>query len=228
MLSIFKLIQWLLLFGALISIFGVISRRFLIEKIFNLIAVFIILAFCLILYGFEFLPLVILLLYVGAIAVLFLFVVIIVNPDYTEIINEKRNLYHAWQQKNNQLSVAPVLDNTIRNYSGFFDTILSLKGIVYVILGSSFIIFNTYFYEFHIFIININQKEDLFTIKLRNNTNILDILYVAELMYQEYGLSLIVIGAILLVAIIGAILLTLRKTVGLKRQTLSAQFLRYR
>jgi NADH:ubiquinone oxidoreductase subunit 6 (subunit J) len=51
------------------------------EKIFSLISVFVCISFFLMLHGFEFLPLVILLLYVGSIAVLFLFVVIIINPD---------------------------------------------------------------------------------------------------------------------------------------------------
>lgn len=81
MLLIYNLLCMGLFSGFIVSVISVLERKTLIEKIFSLISVFVCIAFFLILHGFEFLPLVILLLYVGSIAVLFLFVVIIINPD---------------------------------------------------------------------------------------------------------------------------------------------------
>lgn len=86
--NLYSLVLMLLLS---IIIWQVLSRRLLIEKIFSLIAVFILLSFSLLVLGLEFLPLIILLVYVGAIAVLFLFVVMILNPDFQIVLEEKKS-----------------------------------------------------------------------------------------------------------------------------------------
>ena len=83
-----------------IIIWDVVTRRFLMEKVFSLILVFFLLSFVLLLNGLEFLPLVILLLYIGAIAVLFLFVVMILNPDFLDLLNQKQQLVTQLQQRN--------------------------------------------------------------------------------------------------------------------------------
>ena len=57
------------------------------------------LAFWLFLNGLEFLSLVILLLYIGAISVLFLFVVMIINPDFTDLLQQKQQLVAQLQQR---------------------------------------------------------------------------------------------------------------------------------
>ena len=74
-----KILSFFLLSMIAIIIWDVIVLDLLIEKIFSLILVFFLLAFWLLLNGLEGLPLIILLLYVGAIAVLCLFVVILLN-----------------------------------------------------------------------------------------------------------------------------------------------------
>jgi len=83
-----------------IIIWDVIILDLLMEKIFSLILVFFLLAFWMLLNGLEFLPLVILLLYVGAIAVLFLFVVMILNPDFLNLLNHKQQLMSYLAQRN--------------------------------------------------------------------------------------------------------------------------------
>lgn len=50
------------------------------------------LAFYILLNGLEFIPLSIVIIYIGSIAILFLFVVIIINPDYRDILDESRLL----------------------------------------------------------------------------------------------------------------------------------------
>lgn len=78
LVDFFKLV---LLAGLLMAIWHLSLTRLLMPKIFWLIAVFVQLAFLLLLHGIEFVSFVVLLLYVGAISVLFLFVVMILNPD---------------------------------------------------------------------------------------------------------------------------------------------------
>ena len=237
MLFIYRLIHLFLLFSLIISILGVISCRFLMEKIFSLIAVFVILSFLLIIYGFEFLPLVILLLYVGAISVLFLFVVIIVNPDYNDILEEEKILYNLWVKKNETINlevedstiIVPKFKSDISNKGkSFFDRLLSYKAIIYFYFGNIFLIFNSVYFNFYTLIVPMNQKYDLFIIPINSNKKIIDIYYIAQIIYSQYSICLIIIGIILLVAIIGTIILTIRKSSGVKKQNISNQCYRYR
>ena len=78
LVNFFKLF---LIVGLLLTVWNLIFTRLLMPKIFWLILLFVELAFLLLLHGIEFLSFVLLLLYVGAVSVLFLFVVIILNPD---------------------------------------------------------------------------------------------------------------------------------------------------
>jgi NADH:ubiquinone oxidoreductase subunit 6 (subunit J) len=78
LVNFFKLF---LVVGLLLTVWNLIFTRLLMPKIFWLILLFVELAFLLLLHGIEFLSFVLLLLYVGAVSVLFLFVVMILNPD---------------------------------------------------------------------------------------------------------------------------------------------------
>ena len=80
----FLLVNFLkvVLFGGLIfAVWNLIFTQLLMPKIFWLILLFVELSFLLLLHGIEFISFVLLLLYVGAVSVLFLFVVMILNPD---------------------------------------------------------------------------------------------------------------------------------------------------
>ena len=227
MLIFYNLIQGILFLSLIFAIFGVISRHFLMEKIFNLIAVFIILAFWLMLYGFEFLPLVILLLYVGAIAVLFLFVVIIVNPDYSEILEDKKLLNMNWKVKNQQGVALTYQEdkNVINSNNIYFNLIFTMQSLLYYIVGTIFVVLVSYFYDFYS-LIWLNNEITIITPIY--NSIMVDILYVANLLYHDFGLSFLIVGFMLLVSIVGVILLTVKKSTGLKRQNISVQFFRYR
>lgn len=89
LLQLLSLYFFLLLFFLTLY---VITCKYLINKIFSLILVFVLLAFWLLLNNLEFLSLIILLLYIGAIAVLFLFIVMILNPDFLIQFKEKEEL----------------------------------------------------------------------------------------------------------------------------------------
>ena len=102
---------------------GVFSSRFLIQKIFLLILVFNLIAYSLLVNGLEFLALIILLLYVGAIAVLILFVLMILNPDYQMVLEEKRQLTLMYKGSINESKIISFVN---LGYS-FVRIFLSLK-----------------------------------------------------------------------------------------------------
>lgn len=100
-------------------IWNILIRPLLMEKVFSLILAFLALSFWLFLNGLEFLPLVILLLYIGAISVLFLFVVMIINPDFTDLLQQKQQLVAQLQQR--QAALAALMNHHSSN-----NTLLSL------------------------------------------------------------------------------------------------------
>ena len=164
-LSLLKIIIFFLYSFIAIIIMDIIFLPLLIQKIFSLILVFFLLSFCLLLNGLEFLSLVILLLYIGAIAILFLFVVIILNPDFLKVLQQQKALLLFLQQrqqrflqlwdKNNEVNttfnrghnVTVVNHGLYRYYSYFFWII------VIGLLGGGFIVstfvlpFNFYFFQ---------------------------------------------------------------------------------
>lgn len=315
-LAFYNCLTFVLLFSMLYAVYGVFTCRLLMEKIFNLIAVFVSVAFWLILYGFEFLPLVILLLYVGAISVLFLFVVIIINPDFSSGSNvqeeEKFDSLHLFTKMMESqvlfwhlvtvskikgylvtdLEQSLVLDGRMpdieKNENNFsflnkVNLVLFCFGIVALftviiqqqILVVNFFVkshyfpflFDTYdlFHDFLYpwkFVILLNHVEllamkDFFIpiccsemafsdlnwffssnyfmfyfindnfpfLKISGN---LDIIFIGQILYTYFGGSLLIVGLILLVSILGVIILTMRQKVKLKYQNTNLQFFRYR
>lgn len=243
MLISFYTFNLVLFLCVVISIYNVISKRFLMDKIFNLIAVFATLALMMMLWGIGFLSFVVLIVFVGAIAVLFLFVVMIVNPDFIAISDEKRFLYKAWSNYLNLLSNKMVVSNTdSENISELKNKLTLLEGstnepvmnvmfsmysFIYFCLGFVALIFSKKLYialnTFGVLYSNYNVSLFHYGFYPMNEMAAL-----ANLMYQDYGVSLFLIGLLLLVAMIGVIILTLKRSNNLKRQNITLQFFRYR
>jgi NADH-quinone oxidoreductase subunit J len=234
-----------LVYGALVAmIWEVLSRRFLMEKIFSLILVFVFLSFALLLSGVEFLSLVILLLYVGAIAVLFLFVVMILNPDFQVLSQEKKELQALWEKENalNSSNVTTVQSEKKEEQFNFLPELLGfLWGLLVLFVYEVKVVLPFLFHR---------QKVDKVTTAVGTNyleTQDLPFVYVqysydptllykknmqltelGQLLYTKYGFSVIIIGALLLVSMIGSILLCLNQSLKLKRQNISKQSKRYK
>jgi NADH:ubiquinone oxidoreductase subunit 6 (subunit J) len=213
-----------------ICIWEVLSRRFLIEKIFSLILVFVYLAYALLLAGLEFLSLVILLLYVGAIAVLFLFVIMILNPDYHLLLEEEKDL-----QMELDAQPKPVEEES----SFFFHTFLPM---MFGGLFSYTVILTTVIIPFFrrppstpeflpdgspapfVYVLSESKKYAPWHIHKENMT----LVELGDILYTMYGVGVFIIGACLLVAMISSILLCVHRTLKLKRQNISKQAKRYK
>jgi NADH-ubiquinone oxidoreductase chain 6 len=173
----------------------VIQARNPVHSVLFLILVFFNAAGLLVLLGLDFFAMIFLVVYVGAIAVLFLFVVMMLNIKIAEI-NEKRLRY---------LPIGGVLGLLF-----LFEVLLIVDNDLIPLL-----LYNTEsFLEFQNSSF-INWSENLQTV-----TNINAI---GNLVYTYYFYFFLLSSLILLVAMIGAIVLTMQKGIRIKRQQVFLQ-----
>lgn len=86
-MNISELLFYIFSLGAILSGFLVISSNNPIHSIFSLVLAFANVSFIMVLFGVEFLGLLFLIVYVGAIAILFLFVIMMLNIKLVELLD---------------------------------------------------------------------------------------------------------------------------------------------
>ena len=188
--------QIFLIFLGVLSVFFsflIIASKNPIHSIFALIITFVIVSIIMIGYlQCEFLSIVFLIVYVGAVSILFLFIVMLLNIKNIDLTDKFFNYF-------------PV-------------------GIVIGILF--FVEIYLYIYwSLHTESSNLNMH--FIYINYTNNIDSLtDIEIIAQLLYEEYALVFIIASILLLVAMIGAIILTLRITIKVKKQKINLQVYR--
>lgn len=172
-----------LLFSTIIvlSAVAVISSRNPVHSVLFLILAFVNSAGIFVLAGAEFLAMILLIVYVGAVAVLFLFVVMMLNINLEEIKSQVKKYF----------------------FSGVFVGLILLAELIF-----SFTNFDL-----------IRNKN----VEVINNKNLTNTHQIGSVIYTDYFLIFQLSGCILLVAMIGAIVLTLRKRSGVLRQKVSNQ-----
>lgn len=175
-------------FLSIFSSFCVILSKNPLHSVIFLIFVFCNVVLILLLQGIDFLAMVFLIVYIGAIAVLFLFVVYMLNIKLIEI---------------NEL-----------NWQYLFGLFVSLF-FFSIFIFFFFTIQNFNFYNFET---NLN-----FFIWLNVLFDIQNLRILALILYLDFYLIFIIIGLILLVAMIGAIVLTSKRTFFLKEQQIFQQ-----
>ena len=179
---------YLFAFVAVAAGFMVISARNPVHSVLYLILTFVNAAGLFMLTGAEFLAMILLVVYVGAVAVLFLFVVMMLDVDFAEF-------------KRGSLQYAPI-GATVG---------LILAAELVVVLGG------------YAFVPKLagGVAKPIPDLAARSNTAAL-----GDILYTDYIYYFQIAGMVLLVAMIGAIVLTLRHKVGVKRQSISAQVAR--
>jgi NADH:ubiquinone oxidoreductase subunit 6 (subunit J) len=181
---------------ALISGVMVIQARNPVHSVLFLILVFFNAAGLLVLLGLDFFAMIFLVVYVGAIAVLFLFVVMMLNIKVAEI-NEKRLRYLPIGGVLGILFLLEILllvDNDLIPLL-FYDNIQALKEFK-----------NLHFIDW--------------SSSIQTSSNIQAI---GNLVYTYYFYFFLLASLILLVAMIGAIVLTMQKGIRIKRQQVFLQ-----
>ena len=178
---------------AIFSAIMVIVSRNTVHSVFFLILDFITISCLFIMIGAEFIGMMMLIVYVGAVAVLFLFVVMMLN------VSQQKNEWLSGEKNSNHIPVGLLISVVI-----FFELIIVVGGWKYkpeLLKNFSSI------------------GVDLST----TNTN-----EIGKVLYTDYIHLFQLSGMILLVAMIGAIVLTFRKRDGIKRQSYFKQISRER
>jgi NADH-quinone oxidoreductase subunit J len=177
---------------AIVSAIMVTVSKNTVHSVFFLILDFISISCLFIMIGAEFLGMIMLIVYVGAVAVLFLFVVMMLN------VAQQKNQWFSSEESSKHIPVGLIISTLI-----FVELIIVIGGWKY--------------------------KPDLFDI---NNSleinNVSNTHSLGQVLYTDYIHIFQISGMILLVAMIGAIVLTFRKRVGVKTQSYIKQISRER
>ncbi len=170
-------------FVAIISAIMVTASRNTVHSVFFLILDFISISCLFIMIGAEFLGMIMLIVYVGAVAVLFLFVVMMLN------VAQQKNQWFGSYKSSSHIPIGLLVSLII-----FFELIIVVGGWKYKpdLLNSS-------------------------TITISSSTSNTHSL--GNVLYTDYIHLFQISGMILLVAMVGAIVLTFRQRAGLKRQS---------
>ena len=163
-----------------------------VHSVFFLILDFISISCLFIMIGAEFLGMIMLIVYVGAVAVLFLFVVMMLN------VAQQKNEWFGARKSNSHIPIGLLVSLII-----FFELIIVIGGWKYKT--------------------NIQDSISLNISSELSNTHSL-----GNVIYTDYILLFQLSGMILLVAMIGAIVLTFRHRSGIKRQSYIKQISRER
>ena len=177
---------------AIISAIMVTVSKNTVHSVFFLILDFISISCLFIMIGAEFLGMIMLIVYVGAVAVLFLFVVMMLN------VAQQKNQWFLSEDVSNHIPVGLIISAII-----FFELIIVIGGWKY--------------------------KPDLFNSDNFPITNEISNTHsLGQVLYTDYIHVFQISGMILLIAMIGAIVLTFRQREGVKKQSYIKQISRER
>ena len=177
---------------AIVSAIMVTASKNTVHSVFFLILDFISISCLFIMIGAEFLGMIMLIVYVGAVAVLFLFVVMMLN------VAQQKNQWFSSEESSKHIPVGLIISTLI-----FVELIIVVGG-----------------WKYKPDLFNINNSLELTKV---SNTHSL-----GQVLYTDYIHVFQISGMILLVAMIGAIVLTFRKRVGVKTQSYIKQISRER
>tara|TARA_B100000902_G_scaffold10540_1_gene12872 strand:- start:185 stop:817 length:633 start_codon:yes stop_codon:yes gene_type:complete len=177
---------------AIVSAIMVTASKNTVHSVFFLILDFISISCLFIMIGAEFLGMIMLIVYVGAVAVLFLFVVMMLN------VAQQKNQWFSSKDSSKHIPVGLIISTLI-----FVEILIVIGG-----------------WKYKPEIFDINNSINLTSI---SNTHSL-----GKILYTDYIHVFQISGMILLVAMVGAIVLTFRQRAGVKRQSYIKQISRER
>ena len=181
---------------SIIAVFSAIMvtvSRNTVHSVFFLILDFITISCLFIMIGAEFVGMIMLIVYVGAVAVLFLFVVMMLN------VSQQKNEWLKGEKNSNHIPLGLLVSTII-----FFELIIVVGGWKY----------------------KPELSKNFSSIGIDTNTT--NTHEIGKVLYTDYIHLFQLSGMILLVAMIGAIVLTFRKRTGVKKQSYFKQISRER
>ena len=176
---------------AIVSAIMVTASKNTVHSVFFLILDFISISCLFIMIGAEFLGMIMLIVYVGAVAVLFLFVVMMLN------VAQQKNQWFLSKSSSGHIPVGLIISAII-----FFELIIVVGGWKYKP--------------------DLSDSADISSIEITNTHSL------GLVLYTDYIHIFQISGMVLLVAMIGAIVLTFRQREGVKKQSYIKQISRER
>jgi len=177
---------------AIISAIMVTASKNTVHSVFFLILDFISISCLFIMIGAEFLGMIMLIVYVGAVAVLFLFVVMMLN------VAQQKNQWFLSKSSSRHIPIGLIISSII-----FFELIIVVGG---------------WKYKPEL----VNPSKALLSYNTSNTHSL------GQVLYTDYIHIFQISGMILLIAMIGAIVLTFRQREGVKKQSYIKQISRER
>jgi NADH-quinone oxidoreductase subunit J len=177
---------------AIISAIMVTASKNTVHSVFFLILDFISISCLFIMIGAEFLGMIMLIVYVGAVAVLFLFVVMMLN------VAQQKNQWFLSKSSSRHIPIGLIISTII-----FFELIIVVGG---------------WKYKPEL----VNPSKTLLSYNTSNTHSL------GQVLYTDYIHIFQISGMILLIAMIGAIVLTFRQREGVKKQSYIKQISRER
>jgi len=199
-----EILDILSLICILFGVYTIISKNPIVSVLF-LIGLFSTISCYLILIGLNFIGISYLLVYVGAVSILFLFILMLINIRISELLSDTNNYLPLAM-----LSVIPFIYILGQNisfnsihfgfinyfYNSFFENLYNIKQEQ-----------NQYFYNI------INNKQQIIYASSNNWDTVLmditNITSIGNIMYSTYSIWLLIVSIILLLAMVGAIAITI-------------------
>lgn len=190
------------LVSILFGVFTIVSRNPIVSVLF-LIGLFVNISGLLILIGLNFMGLSYILVYVGAVSILFLFILMLINIRISELLSETNNdiplavltvllFYYIV----GQVLPSNLTDNTIVSY----------------LSNSSSEVYNVQLDNEFFNIVDLKQQIAYASSKAWDST-LVDVTHISgigNIMYTNYAIWLIIVSVILLVGMVGAIVITIK------------------
>ena len=177
--------------SVILGIFIIITKNPVISVLF-LILLFSSIACYLVLLGVKFIGISYLLVYVGAVSILFLFILMLINIRVSELISDT----------NNNIPLALV---TILTFVILFTTVMPEVRVNYGMMGK----------QVYIFFQDIVNTDNLQYVASKswdgNLVDNTDIISIGNIMYTSYSIWLLITSIILLLAMVGAIVITIKQ-----------------
>ncbi len=177
---------------AIVSAVMVTASKNTVHSVFFLILDFISISCLFIMIGAEFLGMIMLIVYVGAVAVLFLFVVMMLN------VAQQKNQWFSSMSSSGHIPIGLIISAII-----FFELIIVVGG-----------------WKYKPDLVNFNKSV--------SSTEVSNTHSLGQVLYTDYIHVFQISGMILLIAMIGAIVLTYRQREGVKKQSYIKQISRER
>jgi len=182
----YEIVDVLFFLSTLFGILIIVSKNPIISVLF-LIGLFLCISVLLISYGFIFIGLSYILVYVGAVSILFLFILMLINIRISELLNEN----------NNDIPLAIILIMLL-----FYE----ITEIIPSNYNNNVAIFSEWFNNFSEEIVYVSSKGwD------NSLVDITQITAIGNVLYTNYAIWLIIASMILLLAMVGAIVITIKQ-----------------